>query len=64
MRDGRWKIVSTYRKEAPVRWQLYDIWADRTELRDLAAEQPERVARMASSWQRWADRVGVRRWPY
>ena len=64
MREGRWKIVSAYRKEAPVRWQLYDMWADRTELRDLAAEQPERVARMASSWQRWADRVGVRRWPY
>ena len=64
MRDGRWKIVSTYRKQRPVRWELYDMEADRTELRDLAAEQPERVARMATRWQRWADRVGVRRWPY
>lgn len=64
MRDGRFKIVSTYRKAQPVRWALYDMWSDRTELHDLSAEQPGRVAQMASEWQAWAARVGVRRWPY
>jgi len=64
MRDGRFKIVSAYRKAQPVRWALYDMWSDRTELHDLSSEQPVRVARMASAWQAWAARVGVRRWPY
>lgn len=64
MRDGRFKIVSTFRKGQPVRWALYDMWSDRTELKDLAGEQPVRVALMASKWQAWADRVGVRRWPF
>ena len=64
LRDGRWKIVSTYRKNQPRRWELYDMIADRTELRDLAAEQPERLQRMVAQWQRWADRVGVQPWPF
>ena len=39
LRDGRWKIVSMFRRNKPTRWQLYDMRADRTELRDLAADQ-------------------------
>jgi arylsulfatase len=57
MREGRWKLVAG-RGGAP--WELYDMAADRTELNDLAAAEPERTARMASAWQAWADRVGVR----
>jgi arylsulfatase len=64
LRDGRWKIVSQYRKERPIRWELYDMERDRTETSDLADEHPERVAAMAAAWQTWADRVGVRAWPF
>jgi len=63
LRDGRWKIVAQHRKDRPVTWELYDMKADRTELRDLAQEQPERVLALARKWRAWADRVGVQPWP-
>ncbi|MEC8653412.1 MAG: arylsulfatase, partial [Planctomycetota bacterium] len=37
LREGRWKIVSAYRKDQPISWQLYDMQSDRSELHDLAA---------------------------
>jgi len=46
LRDGDWKLVS-FRSEP---WELYHIATDRTELRDVAAEHPEIVARMAKQW--------------
>jgi len=36
--------------------------ADRTELHDLAAEQPQRVADMTAKWEAWAKRAGVLPW--
>jgi len=64
LRDGRWKIVSTYREEEPIRWELYDMENDRTELNDLADEMPDRVRDLADEWKSWADRVGVQPWPF
>jgi arylsulfatase len=52
VRDGKWKIVAKGEKGA---WELYDIDADRSELHDLAGEQPERVKAMAEAWQKWAE---------
>ncbi len=60
VRDGRWKLVS----EWPGDWELYDLDADRTELRDLAARHPERVAAMAAAYQRFAEDTGVEAWPW
>ena len=60
MREGQWKLVSRHKGA----WELYDIATDRTEMRDLAGVQPERVAAMAAAWQRWADRVGVEPWTF
>jgi putative membrane-bound dehydrogenase-like protein len=59
VRDGKWKLVSRH----PGPWELYDMEEDRTELHDLAAEQPMRVKEMTASWQAWAERVGVKPWP-
>ncbi|MFK7821233.1 MAG: arylsulfatase [Planctomycetaceae bacterium] len=64
MRDGKWKIVSAYRKNQPTTWQLYDMEADRTELNDLAAEHPEKLNELTAKWQAWAKRVGVQKWPF
>ena len=58
IRQGRWKAVWDKLVE---RWELYDLVADRTERRDLATEQPERVEAMASAWQSWAMETGVER---
>lgn len=46
IRDGDWKAVS-FRGEA---WELYDLSNDRTELHDLAEQQPERLASMVKRW--------------
>jgi len=46
LRDGDWKLVSF--KSQP--WELYDISKDRTELNNLAATEPERVAAMSNAW--------------
>lgn len=59
VRDGKWKLVSRF----PDSWELYDMEADRTELRDLAAKEPHRAKAMAAQWQTWADSIGVQPWP-
>jgi arylsulfatase A-like enzyme len=64
LRDGRWKIVSAYRKGQPTRWELYDMRQDRTELNDLASSKPETLNELISKWQSWADHVDVQRWPF
>lgn len=47
LREGDWKLVS-FQSEP---WELYNIADDRTELRNLAAANPDIVARMARQWQ-------------
>lgn len=46
IRVGDWKLVAA--KGEP--WELYDLASDRTETRDLAAEHPEKVARLQRAW--------------
>lgn len=55
VRRGRWKLVRKHRHP----WELYDIEADRTELRNLAPEHPELVTDLERAYQAWADRCGV-----
>jgi arylsulfatase len=59
VRDGQWKLVAKHRGK----WELYDMLADRTEMRDLSDDHPQRVSEMSNQWQIWADRVGVLPWP-
>ena len=55
MRDGDWKLVREYDRP----WELYDLSADRTEMHDLAAADPSRVADMTAAWEAWATAAGV-----
>lgn len=57
-RDGDWKIVSTFGEP----WELYDLSTDRTELKNLAAEKPEILARLKSHYDTWAIRVHALPW--
>jgi arylsulfatase len=59
VRDGRWKLVLRHKQP----WQLFDMEADRTELHDLAGQQPERVAKLEAYWNDWARRTFVDAWP-
>ena len=51
-RDG-WEVVTRHLPLTPIddrEWELYDLTSDRTETRDLAADEPERVAELAAAW--------------
>ncbi|BDC49649.1 sulfatase [Bryobacterales bacterium F-183] len=58
LRQGDWKLVSKH----PGGWELYNIAADRTETRDLAAAEPDRVRAMSALWEQWAAKCGVLPW--
>ncbi len=55
MQQGAWKLVRA--KNQP--WELYDLKSDRSELHNLAAENPDVVSRMQSAWRMWAGEVGA-----
>ncbi len=60
-RDG-WELVTLHQPLTPftdAEWELYDLTTDPTELRNLAAEEPERVQEMAAAWEElaWAHYV-------
>jgi arylsulfatase A-like enzyme len=55
VRLGKWKLVNRYRTA----WELYDMEADRTESRNLASQQPDRVQQMAALYEGWAKRCHV-----
>ena len=57
VREENWKLV--WDKSAK-KWELYDLAVDRTETRDLAAEQVPMVARLADKWFAWASLTGVK----
>ena len=59
VRDGQWKLVA---KGPRGPWELYDMVADRTEMNDRAAQQPERVKQLAAAWEAWAQRAQVIPW--
>ena len=57
--DG-WKIVGPGKKAA---WELYNLNEDRTEMHNLAAQYPEKVAEMAKAYEEWAERCFVVPYP-
>ncbi|MBN1344260.1 MAG: arylsulfatase [Phycisphaerae bacterium] len=67
VRQGKWKLVSRFAgtrgKGRPGKWELYDMEADRTELKDLAENQPEKVNEMVALYDAWAKRSLVEPWP-
>ena len=56
VRAGKWKLVA---KGAGGPWELYDVEADRTEMHDRAAEEPDRAAELAELWLAYAERANV-----
>jgi len=56
VRDGKWKLVAKGVKSA---WELYDMEADRTEMHDLAAKNPELTAKMAAQYESWAKERSI-----
>ncbi len=48
LRVGDWKIVSAGKNAA---WELYDLSADRSELKNLAKVMPQKVAELSTLWE-------------
>lgn len=55
IRIGKWKLVKKY----PNDWELYDMNKDRTEMNNLAEENPKLVKEMAAKYEKWAERCNV-----
>jgi arylsulfatase A-like enzyme len=60
VRMGKWKLVSDH----PFGWRLYDMESDRTELNNLARQNPGIVREMSKKYHTWAKSCGVKWWPY
>ena len=59
VRVDTYKLVAAHNEP----WQLYDLSTDRTELKDLAKEHPEKVEELRKEYDTWAARAGVEPWP-
>jgi arylsulfatase A-like enzyme len=55
VRLGKWKLVARHKMD----WELYDMEADRTELKNLASQHPDQVKEMAALYEAWAKRCQV-----
>jgi uncharacterized sulfatase len=53
VRAGEWKLISF--EEAPLHTELYNVKADPSEERDLAAQSPDRVAELKKRIDNWWD---------
>jgi arylsulfatase len=56
IRLGKWKLVWTNFQR---RWELYDINKDRSEMNDLVADHPDKVAELEKLWLTWAGENAV-----
>lgn len=56
VRDGKWKLVSTYPK---YKWELYDLEKDRGETQDIADSNLAIVNKLSASYNDWALKTGV-----
>lgn len=59
LRKGDWKIVQANAPWSSGAWELYDLAADRSESRDLAAQRPDKLAELLAAWKRYVAENGV-----
>ena len=58
IRTENWKLVQNW--DHP--WNLYDMSADRSETRDVAAARPDTAFQLAAQWDTWASKTYVDPW--
>lgn len=64
LRMGDWKLVAKGRHgQDDVKWELFNISEDRSELHDLSAVESERFKSMQSLWKEKATSVQALPWP-
>jgi arylsulfatase len=60
VRAGDWKLVRLGRNGP---WELYNLKTDRTEMHNLAAQEPDRAKELDAKWEAWAERAHVKPYP-
>lgn len=58
VRQGKWKLVAVHKGA----WELYDLEADRTEMKNVAGMHADKVAELRAAWNQWAERSNVEPW--
>ena len=56
VRQGKWKIVSTY---PGYKWELYDLEKDRGETTDISSQNSQIVNELSAKYFEWAKKTGV-----
>ena len=56
MSNDGWKIIQPGRRAG---WELYNLNNDRTEIHNVAAENPDRLKSMIAQYEEWANRTMV-----
>lgn len=59
VRAGKWKLVAKH----GMAWELYDLESDRIEAKDLADQNPAKVAELKALYEAYAKRANVEPWP-
>ena len=59
IRQGDWKALHLPPPYGTGAWQLYDLSADPGEIRDMAAERPEKLAELLRLWDEYVAENGV-----
>jgi arylsulfatase A-like enzyme len=65
IRRGKWKLVDFRDFEAKTQsgWQLFDLDADISETKNIAAEHPQLVAELSKAWDDWNAKNTAPLWP-
>jgi len=65
IRRGKWKLVDfrDFEAKAQSGWQLFDLDADISETKNLAAGHPELVAELSKAWDDWNAKNVAPLWP-
>jgi arylsulfatase len=59
IRQGNWKLRWEFKPLGRGDWELFDLAADPGELKDLAAERPDKLKEMVALWDDYARRNNV-----
>ena len=59
LRKGDWKIVSANQPWGTGDWELFNVAQDRTEGRNLAASNPQKLGEMLVAWRDYVRETGT-----
>jgi arylsulfatase A-like enzyme len=62
VRNGKYKLVQTWKANKENNWELYDLSQDRTEMHDLSQKMPEKLKEMTDQYNEWAEKMHVLPW--